>query len=67
MTEIDPEALRACIELLEAIVHDRSLLTPLTDEARVALLVAAGRISRPTRHELMRTAKKFRPRPRRAS
>ncbi|MFS8064777.1 MAG: SDR family NAD(P)-dependent oxidoreductase [Byssovorax sp.] len=60
MTEIDPEALRACIELLEAIVHDRSLLTPLTDEARVALLVAAGRISRPTRHELMRTAKKFR-------
>ena len=60
MTEITPEALRSAIELLEKIVRDRTLLTTMDDDERLALLVAAGRISRPTRHELMRTAKNFR-------
>src|SRR4051812_6819620 len=60
MTEITPEALRSAIELLEKIVQDRTLLTSMDDDERLALLIAAGRISRPTRHELMRTAKNSR-------
>ena len=60
MTEITPAALRLAIELLEKIVQDRTLLTSMDDDERLALLIAAGRISRPTRHELMRTAKNFR-------
>ena len=60
MTEITSEALRAAINLLEKIVEDRTRLSAMGDDERRALLIAAGRISRPTRHELMRTAKNFR-------
>jgi hypothetical protein len=47
-------------EVLEALAEDRTLLTGLTEPQRVALLIAAGRVSRPQRHEVVRTAKAFR-------
>ena len=54
------EELRRCIEMLEACVKDRTLLSNLEGEDRVRFLQAAGRISRPTRDENRQAAKAFR-------
>jgi len=54
---VTPEELERCIALLEAFVADRALLTTMDKGARVRLLTAAGRISRPTRDEMRQTAK----------
>ena len=54
------EHVRLCIALLEAIVADRSLLADVPAEARQALILAAGRASRPARHEATRLVKEFR-------
>ncbi len=45
------EALRQCLTTLEALVADRALLSQLPHDAREALLIAAGRVSRPGRTE----------------
>jgi NAD(P)-dependent dehydrogenase (short-subunit alcohol dehydrogenase family) len=60
MSGITPEELDRCIDLLERIVEDRTLLTTMDPELRVQLLTAAGRISRPTRDENRRTSKVYR-------
>jgi NAD(P)-dependent dehydrogenase (short-subunit alcohol dehydrogenase family) len=60
MSKIDPKELRRCIELLEAMVEDRTILSDVARAERVALMTAAGRLSRPTRHETVRFAKAFR-------
>ncbi|MFH2202606.1 MAG: SDR family oxidoreductase [Elusimicrobiota bacterium] len=52
MKKASRQELRRCTEILEAVAADRSLIDRLTDEDRIALLRAAGRASRPTRHEL---------------
>ena len=44
---IDPERLRAAVELLESIVDDRATLAGIPDEERKRLLQAAGKVSRP--------------------
>ncbi|MFK7985477.1 MAG: SDR family NAD(P)-dependent oxidoreductase [Sandaracinaceae bacterium] len=49
--------LERCSETLQAIVEDRLLLDRLDPEAKRALLIAAGRVSRPDRHELRATAR----------
>lgn len=49
--------LRACRDTLDAIASDRTLLDRLDPEARRALIVAAGRVSRPDRAELRAAAK----------
>ena len=59
MTDFAAE-LRRCIDLLETIVHDRTKLSHVADSDRLALLIAAGRISRPTRDETRRVGKAFR-------
>lgn len=51
-TSVQREALRRVTETLEAIVSDRSLVDHLSEEERIALLKAAGRVSRPSRYEL---------------
>ena len=51
---------RLCIALLEAIVADRALLADLPAAERQALILAAGRASRPARHEATRLVKEFR-------
>ncbi|MBX3192783.1 MAG: SDR family NAD(P)-dependent oxidoreductase [Labilithrix sp.] len=60
MGATSPEELRRCIALLEALVDDRTRLTQMSDDDRVALLTAAGRLSRPTRAEHRKVAKAFR-------
>ncbi len=55
-----PEELERCIALLESLVADRAQLTTIDRDARVRLLTAAGRLSRPTREETRQTAKAFR-------
>jgi NAD(P)-dependent dehydrogenase (short-subunit alcohol dehydrogenase family) len=54
-----PDFLQAT-KVLETLAEDRTLLTTMNAEDRQALLMAAGRVSRPTRHEQMREAKAFR-------
>jgi NAD(P)-dependent dehydrogenase (short-subunit alcohol dehydrogenase family) len=60
MSDFSPEELARCIEILEHLVEDRARLVTLTHEERAALLMAAGRLSRPTRHEGIRENKAFR-------
>ncbi|HEX7664248.1 MAG TPA: SDR family NAD(P)-dependent oxidoreductase, partial [Polyangiaceae bacterium] len=60
MAELTPDDIARAIRTLEAIVDDRTELTKLTPDARMALLQAAGRLSRPTRHEQQRASKAFR-------
>jgi hypothetical protein len=59
--------LRACLEMLEAIVDDRAILADLDDETRRRLVIAAGRVSRPDRAELRKLAKARRKRKREAA
>ena len=51
---------RRCIEILEAVVADRGLLASVPKAERQALMVAAGRASRPASHEAKRLLKAFR-------
>lgn len=60
MAAFSPEEFARALALLEAIVDDRALLTELSKEQRAALMIAAGKVSRPTRDESRRTAKAFR-------
>lgn len=47
-----PEQLQQCIHLLEDLVKDSAELAHVSDEQRVALMKAAGRISRPDKEEI---------------
>jgi len=60
MADFSPEELARCIEILEQLVLDRARLVTLSNEQRIALLMVAGRLSRPTRHEGIRENKAFR-------
>src|SRR5687767_14192711 len=57
---LDLEEVRRSIRLLEAIVADRALLAGLPDEERRALIIAAGRASRPEHHQERRLVRAFR-------
>ena len=57
---LDAEEARRCIRLLEAIVEDRGLLASLDEKERVALVTAAGRLSRPHRTEQRKLVRAFR-------
>ena len=57
---IAPEAIAGCIAVLETILSDRLLLGELSPDQRRKLLMAAGRVSRPERLEVMKLAKKHR-------
>lgn len=54
---IAKEELEACIKTLQALVHDSQPLVELTEEQRVALMKAAGEVSRPDRTELRKRRK----------
>ncbi len=58
--EFDPSEIARVVAVLEGLVADRTRLTYLSREQRVALMIAAGRLSRPERHETVRLAKAFR-------
>jgi len=63
---ISDEDLEICLRVLRAIEADRGLLTGLSPERRRDLLMTAGLIAKPERHDLVRMAKAFR-RPARAA
>jgi len=54
------DEVRRCVEILESFVNDRVRLSDVPEDVRVALLKAAGRVSRPMRYEQVRAAKAFR-------
>jgi NAD(P)-dependent dehydrogenase (short-subunit alcohol dehydrogenase family) len=56
-TELD---LNQVIEALEALVADPTLSASLSDEERVRLMTAAGRLSRPSKLERLRVSRKIR-------
>jgi NAD(P)-dependent dehydrogenase (short-subunit alcohol dehydrogenase family) len=60
MPAITPEELQRCLEILESIRDDRTLLSDVPDDLRVAFLMAAGRVSRPNRDDNRKGAKAFR-------
>ena len=64
-TPLSLDEVRLCIALLEAIVADRALLADVPAAERQALILAAGRASRPARHEATRLVKEFRRRKKR--
>jgi NAD(P)-dependent dehydrogenase (short-subunit alcohol dehydrogenase family) len=57
---LDIEDVRKTIRLLETILEDRARLAGLPDEERKALLIAAGRVSRPEDHQQRRLIRAFR-------
>jgi NAD(P)-dependent dehydrogenase (short-subunit alcohol dehydrogenase family) len=61
----DPKSIRTdeiarCIEILEAVAGDSLLLTPLSDEERIRLFMAAGRVIYPDRVQVRRRIKAMR-------
>lgn len=56
----ETDDLRHATSILEAILHDRTVLGNLPVQDRKALLTAAGRVSRPDRLELMKVTKRYR-------
>src|SRR5579883_1648854 len=60
MAELTVEELARCVEILESIVADRTRIASAPEELRVALMIAAGRVSRPSRLELTKKAKAIR-------
>lgn len=50
----DPAKIKECIALLEHLVQNSEQLTDLTEEQRVALLKAAGQLSRPDKTEVLK-------------
>lgn len=60
MTKLTSEEVRNITATLKAIVEDRTALSEVDHEARVALLEAAGRLARPTREEKRTAARAFR-------
>ncbi len=57
---ISPDEITQCIKTLESILGDRRVLSNLTEEDRKSLLMAAGRVSRPDKHEIDKLQKKAR-------
>jgi NAD(P)-dependent dehydrogenase (short-subunit alcohol dehydrogenase family) len=57
---VDLEEVRRAIRLLETLALDRALLADVPDEERKALLIAAGRVSRPENHQQRRLLRAFR-------
>jgi NAD(P)-dependent dehydrogenase (short-subunit alcohol dehydrogenase family) len=61
---LDQDEVRRCTELLQAILREPELLASIPLELRQALLIAAGRISRPESHHQRRLVRALRRRKR---
>jgi NAD(P)-dependent dehydrogenase (short-subunit alcohol dehydrogenase family) len=57
---LSPEDLRTCVRVLRLIEADRSHLTTLSQEQRRELLMLAGLVAKPDRHDVSRMLKGFR-------
>ncbi len=56
-SDLDDQDIRQCIKTLEGLLQNRKLLSNLTQEERKALLISAGRLSRPEKPEMDRITK----------
>jgi NAD(P)-dependent dehydrogenase (short-subunit alcohol dehydrogenase family) len=56
-TDLSVNDVHECLSILEQIAENSEILTELTEEKRVALLTAAGRISRPDKKEIKKRQK----------
>ncbi len=54
------EEIAGCVSLLENLAKDGELFAGLSEEQRIALLMAAGRLSRPARHEMIKRKRDLR-------
>jgi NAD(P)-dependent dehydrogenase (short-subunit alcohol dehydrogenase family) len=59
-SKLSVEEVDACVRVLQAVAADRSLLADVDEPRRRALMVAAGLVSRPHRHERKQLVKAFR-------
>jgi NAD(P)-dependent dehydrogenase (short-subunit alcohol dehydrogenase family) len=59
-TALSDDDVRACVRVLRAIEADRSHLARLTQERRRELLMLAGLVAKPERHDVTRMARAFR-------
>ncbi|MEW5847228.1 MAG: SDR family oxidoreductase [Myxococcota bacterium] len=57
---ITPEEWRTCLRVLSAVVADRAHLAGVPAEERKELVMLAGRVARPERHEVVRLTKALR-------
>ncbi len=57
---LDDERLNEVADLLEAMIEDRALLTTVSEPVRKRFLVAAGRVSRPTKDQTKRFHRAYR-------
>ena len=55
--KITRDEIQNCISVLENLIQDSEQLMDLTEEQRISLLAAAGRLSRPDREELKKRRK----------
>ena len=60
MRSFTKEELRRCVEILESVVEDRTRLIGVPDDLRMAFMIAAGRVSRPSRDESREASKAVR-------
>jgi NAD(P)-dependent dehydrogenase (short-subunit alcohol dehydrogenase family) len=67
MPAFTPEEIQRCLEVIEAVIEDRTRLREIPDELRHSFIIAAGRLSRPNRDESRKAAKAFRRIARKAS
>src|SRR5438067_2063973 len=56
-SRINTDEIKQCIKTLESLLADRRALSALSAEERKALLIAAGRVSRPEKQEIDRLLK----------
>jgi NAD(P)-dependent dehydrogenase (short-subunit alcohol dehydrogenase family) len=57
---LSTEELRTCIKVLRAVEADRALLADVPSDQRRELLILAGLVAKPERHDLVRMAKALR-------
>src|SRR5690242_9053617 len=58
--EPSPDEIKRCIETLQALVSERGHLAQVPEELRIALLCAAGRLSRPNKIESLKLSRALR-------
>ena len=53
-TKLSPEQIRQCIEVLESLNNQTNQIFDIPNQERLALIIAAGTFSRPSKEELLK-------------
>jgi len=57
---LSSDKVQECVDLLQSIIRNRVVLSTIPAELRLELMMAAGRVSRPEKFEVMRLSKSYR-------